>query len=53
MVMAAVGVLSVQCPFCRARPGRVCTTRRGWATTHHQRRAAWLAAERIEVRAGA
>lgn len=53
MPMPPLGVLSVPCPVCRAREGRPCPNRRGYlldAGSHRERRAAWLAAERAEVR---
>lgn len=52
MGLAPVGALSVPCPLCRSRPGRVCVNRRGYfagPTGHRQRRALWLAEERAEV----
>lgn len=54
MALPPVGIHTVTCPVCRAGVGRPCTNRRGYLLTggsHHQRRAAWLAAERAEVRA--
>ena len=53
MALPPIGVLSVACPRCRAAVGRPCPNRRGYLLdggSHRERRAAWLAAERVEVR---